>query len=296
VLPIALVCSSLALAQFEPPPGLEAGLRIGGGTAVPGGTVTLPLIVHPSSATPDHDFQGFSYSVDFDEEVLEFVGYERRYQRPDGRNWGFAALKVNGGNDTQGNAGLDEGYLVGGVIFCHGPDEPNDPCPPGVMPPLDADNEMLGLTFRVKEDVPPGSTEIRFLDGAQAYPGGPPIANVVVIGLYEAALRFEVAAVVVNGLLAIVADPGEGRFIRGDANDDLAVDLSDAVFTLNHLFLGDRPPRCRDAADANDDGHLDIGDPVATLEALFRGGSIPSPSEAPGEDPTPEDPLDCAGV
>src|SRR5262245_32548870 len=142
----ALVCSIVfasglpALAQFEPPEGLEAALKIEGGQAIRGGTVTLPLIVHPSSATVGPEFQGFSYSIDFDEEVLEFVEYERRYQRPDGRNWGFAALKVNPANETPGNGGLDEGYLVGGVIFCHGPDEPDDPCPPGVLPPLDTDD------------------------------------------------------------------------------------------------------------------------------------------------------------
>lgn len=37
-------------------------------------------------------------------------------------------------------------------------------------------------------------------------------------------------------------------FLRGDANASGKVDLSDAVFTLNWLFLGGLAPSCPDAA------------------------------------------------
>lgn len=87
--------------------------------------------------------------------------------------------------------------------------------------------------------------------------------------------------------------PAGPTFIRGDANDDDQVDLSDAVWTLGALFLGGPAPTCEDAADANDDGGLDISDPVATLLALFSAGpALPPPGAPGGTDPTGDE-LRC---
>jgi hypothetical protein len=45
----------------------------------------------------------------------------------------------------------------------------------------------------------------------------------------------------------------------------------------------------------DDDGELLVTDPIALLGFLFRGGAAPpEPFEAPGVDPTPDDPLGCA--
>jgi hypothetical protein len=83
-------------------------------------------------------------------------------------------------------------------------------------------------------------------------------------------------------------------FIRGDCNDDGEVDISDAVFSLGALFLGDGDPDCEDACDANDDGTVDISDAIATLGALFLGnGTIPPPGvNECGVDPT-DDEIGC---
>jgi hypothetical protein len=89
-----------------------------------------------------------------------------------------------------------------------------------------------------------------------------------------------------------VFDKAPHEFQRGDANDDGSLDLSDASFTLNYLFLGDDEPECLAAADANDDGRLDISDPILVLHFLFRGGREPVPPfTVPGIDPTPD--LGC---
>ena len=48
--------------------------------------------------------------------------------------------------------------------------------------------------------------------------------------------------------------PPSGHFLRGDATADGNLNLTDAVFTLNHLFLGGPAPDCADAADADDNG------------------------------------------
>ena len=73
-------------------------------------------------------------------------------------------------------------------------------------------------------------------------------------------------------------------FHRGDSNGDGIVNLTDAVFTLGHLFRGERAPACLEAADANNDARLEITDPIATLEFLFRGGTPPA---SPGPPPAP---------
>ncbi len=60
---------------------------------------------------------------------------------------------------------------------------------------------------------------------------------------------------------------------RGDVNDDGAIDLSDAVFVLRHLFSGGEAPR--GPADVNGDGDVNIADPIYLLAHLFLGGPAP---------------------
>ena len=86
-----------------------------------------------------------------------------------------------------------------------------------------------------------------------------------------------------------------GAFVRGDSDANLAVDITDAVHTLNHLFQSGPGPGCKDAADSNDDGVLDISDGIYTLGYLFLGAApppLPGP-EVAGFDGTPGDPFRC---
>lgn len=85
------------------------------------------------------------------------------------------------------------------------------------------------------------------------------------------------------------------EFIRGNANDDAAVDISDAVAILGDLFLGTGAQApCRDALDTDDSGSLEITDAVYLLNYLFQGGlEIPPPYPAPGLDPTPDALPEC---
>lgn len=57
------------------------------------------------------------------------------------------------------------------------------------------------------------------------------------------------------GLSGAVAFAGR-KYIRGDANQDDSVELPDAVYILQFLFLGGPPLECPEAGDANDD---DVG-------------------------------------
>ena len=87
----------------------------------------------------------------------------------------------------------------------------------------------------------------------------------------------------------------QNQFIRGDANVDRNVDISDAVATLGHLFLG-QPPQlpCEKAADTDDNGAVDITDAIYLLGFQFLGGpQPPAPFPGCGFDGTP-DALECA--
>jgi hypothetical protein len=88
--------------------------------------------------------------------------------------------------------------------------------------------------------------------------------------------------------------PARGRdFVRGRINGDAQVDISDAVYGLNYLFLGAPRPDCLKALDVDDDGITNITDPIYLLNFLFVGGKIPpQPYPNPGPDPTPDD-LTC---
>ena len=66
-------------------------------------------------------------------------------------------------------------------------------------------------------------------------------------------------------------------FVRGDANGDASLDLSDAVAVLGFLFLGGEGPGCLESADLDDNGNLDLSDPIYLLNFLFLGGSEPEP-------------------
>jgi hypothetical protein len=89
---------------------------------------------------------------------------------------------------------------------------------------------------------------------------------------------------------AASAEPFDGgpEFVRGDASGDGKIDLSDAIATLQFLFLGGEDPACPDAADDDDSGRLDLTDPIYVLQYLFLGGEAP-PAPGPracGPDPT----------
>jgi DNA-binding beta-propeller fold protein YncE len=83
------------------------------------------------------------------------------------------------------------------------------------------------------------------------------------------------------------------QFIRGDVEENGAINITDAIAILSYLFIGGRKPACLDAADTNDDGIVNITDPIALLGYLFLSSTAPaSPFPQAGLDPT-EDDLAC---
>jgi len=95
-----------------------------------------------------------------------------------------------------------------------------------------------------------------------------------------------------NSVVEFLEADGE-IFVRGDANSDDRVDLSDAVRIINSLFLGGPSPSPLDSADVDDDGALNVTDAIRVLDFLFRGGPRPpAPFPFPGGDPTQDDLVD----
>src|SRR5262245_24942616 len=85
----------------------------------------------------------------------------------------------------------------------------------------------------------------------------------------------------------------EANFVRGDANGDGRVTISD-VALITKVATGElTAPPCQDRLDANDDGAITADDALYVRDALFnRGPPIPPPYPEPGPDPT-EDSLKC---
>tara|TARA_B100001750_G_scaffold236688_1_gene240881 strand:- start:183 stop:1130 length:948 start_codon:yes stop_codon:yes gene_type:complete len=68
-----------------------------------------------------------------------------------------------------------------------------------------------------------------------------------------------------------VCSPQPTLFRRGDCNSDGAISVSDAIFQLNHLYLGRERWYCDDACDANDDGRTNLSDAITIIGYVFLG-------------------------
>ncbi len=87
--------------------------------------------------------------------------------------------------------------------------------------------------------------------------------------------------------------PAGDVFVRGDANGDERIDVSDAVTIVRDLFLGASLLECADHGDVDDNGEVEVTDAIRLLGYLYRGGRTPAaPFPAPGLDPT-VDGFDC---
>jgi hypothetical protein len=96
--------------------------------------------------------------------------------------------------------------------------------------------------------------------------------------------------------IALLGEGPEGnQFIRGNANGDGVINITDGIYILNFLFLGGETPECLDAADSNNDDIVNITDGIYVLNFLFLGGGDPpAPFPACGLDPEgDEDGVTC---
>ncbi len=138
---------------------------------------------------------------------------------------------------------------------------------------------------------------------------GPQVLNVPSAGLHLFSIWIREPGLIVDKIVLtqdlefVPADHGppesprtpySGRkpFVRGDANGDSKLNVTDAIAILWHLF-GGKPLECEDHGEVDDSGRIDIADAIYLLAYLFQRGPEPTPPfPDPGYDPTP-DPYDC---
>ncbi|MFN0057944.1 MAG: choice-of-anchor Q domain-containing protein [Planctomycetota bacterium] len=114
-------------------------------------------------------------------------------------------------------------------------------------------------------------------------------------------LDIDGAARVVCGIVDIGADELEpplggcpALLVRGDCGGNGGVEITDAMIVLFFLFGGIDASPCHSACDLDDDGAIELDDAIFLLNALFLVGAPPPAAPYPdcGSDPTP-DALGC---
>ena len=65
-------------------------------------------------------------------------------------------------------------------------------------------------------------------------------------------------------------------FLRGDANRDGSITISDVVYLINYLYNSGSPPSPLEVGNVNCDGTIDLSDVVYLIDYLFKGGPAPS--------------------
>lgn len=68
----------------------------------------------------------------------------------------------------------------------------------------------------------------------------------------------------------------------GDVNNDLAVDVSDAVYIVNYAFAGGPAPDPLAVGDANCDESVDVSDAVYIINYAFASGNPPGDPDGNG--------------
>jgi aminopeptidase N len=72
-------------------------------------------------------------------------------------------------------------------------------------------------------------------------------------------------------------------YMCGDVNDDETINVSDAVFVINYIFLGGDPPDPLESGDCNCDGKTNITDAVWIINHVFLGGKAPCDTDGNGQ-------------
>lgn len=105
----------------------------------------------------------------------------------------------------------------------------------------------------------------------------PGLVNVVAVTVADVDADASLDLLLHYGIeLSLARNSGNGTFTRPEPL------LS--ILLLAHLFLGVAAPGCLEAADADGDGALNLTDAIFILDFLFLGG-LPPPEPGPTADP-----------
>jgi len=225
--------------------------------------------------------QGWSFSVFLagDGDVLSATTAGTAADRQEnGGLWSSGFNKTEYSNLRLGGSSSESSGAISGVVLS---------LTEGTTLPPRGTESVLALEVTGPE----AGTSFLFLrDGLRG--SGQPVSNVITVG-GDSRLACN------QGTARVVIQHGHvddsHLFTRGNANNDLDLDIADPIWIVNELYLQGPPAPCLDDADANDDGLLDASDVVFLIEYLFRAGaSPPAPFSECGTDPT-SDELSCFG-
>jgi hypothetical protein len=240
---------------YPTPPTVEEAnfrIRIEGTDAaepIPGGTFVSVEVY----ATADVEYGGIVVPVHFDKRYLQF-------------DWVGSVQYLPGGLLTTSYAGASTGDFV--VIY----------------------SGLGGASTRLAaegEEVHVATLHFLVLDAASRIAqttvsvGGPATPGIIVLSndpaQSDVVRRTVIAAASTSD--GVIRFPAVAVALRGDANADGQLDISDALVILGNLFLGGEALLCPGAGDFNLDGTLDLTDPVAILSNLFLGFPLPGGEE-----------------
>ena len=241
--------------------GVNFRVRITGANAEPGDR----NVVVDVYATADYEYTGLLIPIDYDERYLRLTRADEHF---------LAGLILENPKNQLPEGGPEEGNLI--VTSGFGVNSYR----------IAAEGEEVHaatLYFDVLEGAKNvDATELRVVPVTTVHgiihAPWVGVRYVSGVGVEDPLVRSEIAPIAVqNGTIEL-----GGKVLRGDANKDGALDVSDVVGVLDHLFLGKPEPRCPHAADFNLDQTLDVSDPVSLLSFLFLGGPF-GPEGAPSE-------------
>jgi hypothetical protein len=248
--------------------------------AAPGTTGTTHAYANISSNAAGEGVQGWSFSIALTGDAISFC---------------------DSGVTTDGTPGVDNNF-AGGFKKTEVVDPAKNNNVRGAV-------SAVVLSFTQNKVLPPTGTEtvldlcvmstdplgndpvgggLAFFSGLRG--AGQPVQNALTIGGNTAdACNFQTAAV------KILFSPGGGgtdnHFLRGNANNDLKVNIADPIWIINELFRSGPSSGCAEASNANGDDVIDAADAVFLIDYEFQSGS-PPPAPFPACDTAP--PEDCA--
>ena len=221
--------------------------------------------MNPASGSFPSDTSGFQCGIAHDDTILTAIGAEALGPLADIN--GGAGPSFFGYNNTPGLPTLDAPFnngvtigvvysLMGGVFLAF--DGETDVIDFQYEPAMDLTGDMVGATtmLQLRDDL-----------------GDPVLPNSVVVSGTSFGIDPDAPELTATiELVPQVAVP----FVRGDANNDLIVNIADGIWVLNELFQGGPASTCAEAADANDDGSFDQTDAVYIFMYRFLDGAPPA--------------------
>ncbi|HVR75847.1 MAG TPA: PKD domain-containing protein [Planctomycetota bacterium] len=226
----------------------------------------------PIFASHREPIQGFQLMGTFDPNILSLLDFEMLHSVLGQRK--FPEFY---------QANLRATYFEVGCIF-----EVNDPITiEDQFLPAGQNQLILNAVFNVSPKAPQGArTEVNLINNRAISR----IFNIFTVDGFT-----KLPALTGSTVEVIFIDPPFPRvFLRGDADGDRALSITDAVRILAYLFSGGAAPPCLDAADVTDRGRVDVSSAISLLNFLFLGGVPPMvPFPTPGLDPTEDSMPDC---